>query len=107
MWGQGFGGHSRFFSAVVRPDASTKPISAVDSGRLIARDRLQGDGVVGEDRLGWVVAQTGRRAMDVQMIGTGRYRTVLERDLVAADALDVSEPHHVLDATELLDLAKT
>ena len=32
--GHAFGGHSRFFSAVVRPDASTKPVSAADKLRL-------------------------------------------------------------------------
>jgi hypothetical protein len=53
-------------------------------GRRGARSELieLGQGIVGEDWLRRVVAQPGRRAVDVQVIGTGRDRSLPEGDRV-------------------------
>ena len=50
------------------------------------RHRLQHDAVVSEDRLRWIVAQSGRRTVNVQVVWTGGDRSVFERDGGAVDA---------------------
>ena len=46
-----------------------------------------------------------RRAVHVQMLRTRRNGAAFEHDLVAVDALDVTEPHDVLDLSEERELA--
>ena len=93
----GSGGTSRFFSAVVRPLASTKPSNAADMHKLI-RDTTWSV-IVSSVKIG-----TGGRSLSPCVAQctcrcSGLVGTVplFEHDLVAFDALDVAEPHDVLD----------
>ena len=90
-----------------------RPARALEEALQRARQRqahtgheLERDRVVGEDRPRWIVAQSRRRAMHVEMIRSGRDRALLEHDLIGLDALDVAEPDDVLDAAELLELPR-
>ena len=84
-----FGGQSRFFSPVDRPDASTRPMSPAERPRLT---RVIGcRTIVSSVKIGpGVVAQSGRGAVHVQLVGAGRGRTPLKSDALRIDPSDVS-----------------